>query len=263
MGRIERRRQLKDDQKRIARGLDVRNEDADELAALMRVLHQLVQTSIERRSVSPLMQFVCSNLTAGAKHIASVQIACVRGCSHCCNLWVDASPPEVLFTVKQMDAAQRSRAIKAVEAACSQTAGASFEARAAMLTPCPLLQGNECGVYADRPLVCRTAVSQDAEICRRSLLMFSGEEIPTTPQWTALRNGYRVALDGALFHAGLAYQSREWNESLRIALVDIDAEANWLAGRDVFAGLPMQQDTATFAHPHLRSLYVHAFGSLP
>jgi hypothetical protein len=263
MGRIERRRQMKEDQKRIARGLDVHNQDADELAALMRVLHQRVQTSIERRTVSPLMEFVCSNLTAGAKHIASVPTACVQGCSHCCNIWVEASAPEVFFTVKQMDVSRRASAIKAVEAACRQTAGASFEARAAMLTPCPLLQDNACSVYADRPLVCRTAVSADAEICRRSLILFSGEDIPIALPWIALRNNYRVALEGALFHAGLAHESREWNESLRIALNDDHAESRWLAGIDVFAGLPMPQDTATFTHPHWRALYVHAFGASP
>ena len=241
----------------------MRNQDADELAALMRVLHHLVQTSIERRSVSPLMEFVRSNLTASAKHIASVPTACLRGCSHCCTLWVEASAPEVFFTVKQMDAAQRARAIQAVEAACSQTAGVSFEARAAMFTPCPLLKDNACSVYADRPLVCRTAASTDAELCRRSLVLFSGEDIPTPLAWTSLRNNYRVALEGALFHAGLPHQSREWNESLRIALTDDKAEGSWLAGRDVFAGLPMPQDTVTFAHPHWRALYDHAFGSFP
>lgn len=260
MGRTERRRQLKEDQRRVARGVDVRNQDADELAALMRVLHQLVLTSMERRSVNPLMEFVSTNLTAAERHIASVPTACARGCSHCCTLWVEASAPEVLFTVKQMDASQRARAITAVETACGQTAGASFEARAAMLTPCPLLQDNACTVYADRPLVCRTAASTDAEICRRSLILFSGEDIPTPFAWTSLRNNYRVALEGALFHAGLPHQSREWNESLRIALNDENAEASWLAGTDIFAGLPMPQDSITFRHPHWRALYVHAFG---
>lgn len=261
MGRSDRRHQLKDDRKRIARGLDVRRNDADDLAALMRVLHQLVQTSIERRSVSPLMDFIWSNMTAGTKHVASVPIACASGCSHCCNLWVEASAPEVFFTVKRMRSAQRAGALEAVERACAQTTGASFEARIGMVTPCPLLKGHVCGVYADRPLVCRTAVSTDAGVCRRSLIEFSGEEIPVPLPWTSLRNCYRVALEGALFHAGLPHLSREWNESLRIALNDDSAEARWLAGADVFAGLPMPHDTVTFEHPHWRALYDHAFGS--
>src|SRR5436190_207787 len=260
MGRSERRHQLKEDQKRIARGLDVGRPDADELAALMRVLHQLVQTSIERRSVRPLMEFVCSNLTAGAKHIAGIPTACVSGCSHCCTVWVEASAPEVFFAVKQMDASQRASAMSAVAAAHSKTAGASHEERSAMLTPCPLLEDNLCSIYSRRPLVCRTAASADAEICRRSLILFSGEEIPTVFPWIALRNNYRVALEGALFHAGLPHQSREWNGSLHVALNDDSAESRWLAGEDMFATVPIQQDTQTITHPHWRALYVHAFG---
>jgi len=263
MGRSERRRQLKDDQKRIARGLDVLKPDADELAALMRVLHQLVQTSIERRSVRPLMEFVCSNLTAGAKHIASVPTACARGCAHCCTLWVEASAPEVFFAVKQMDASQRASAMAAVAAAHSITAGVSHEERSAMLTPCPLLQDNLCSIYSERPLVCRTAASADAEICRRSLLLFSGEEIPTVFPWIALRNNYRVALEGALFHAWLPHESREWNGSLHLALNDQGAESRWLAGEDVFGAMPMQQSTQTITNPHWRALYAHAFAPFP
>ncbi len=254
---------LRDDERRIARGVDVRRNDADDLAALMRVLHHLVGKSIERRSVSPLMDFVWSNLTAGAEHVSSIRIACASGCSHCCNLWVEASAPEVLFTVGQMDVSRRKRVLQSVEAACSRTAGASFEERATMLTPCPLLEGDMCTIYAERPLVCRTAASTDAELCRRSLIHFSGEDIPVPLPWTSIRNNYRVALECALHRAGLPHQAREWNESLRLALTDETAEPRWLAGVDVFAGLPMPRDTVTTTHPHWRALYAHAFGSLP
>jgi hypothetical protein len=254
---------LRDDERRIARGVDVRRNDADDLAALMRVLHHLVGKSIERRSVSPLMDFVWSNLTAGAEHVSSIRIACASGCSHCCNLWVEASAPEVLFTVGQMDVLRRKSVLQSVEAACSRTAGASFEERATILTPCPLLEGDMCTIYAERPLVCRTAASTDAELCRRSLIHFSGEDIPVPLPWTSIRNNYRVALECALHRAGLPHQAREWNESLRLALTDETAEPRWLAGVDVFAGLPMPRDTVTTTHPHWRALYAHAFGSLP
>ena len=204
---------LRDDERRIARGVDVRRNDADDLAALMRVLHHLVGKSIERRSVSPLMDFVWSNLTAGAEHVSSIRIACASGCSHCCNLWVEASAPEVLFTVGQMDVLRRKSVLQSVEAACSRTRlGASFEERATMLTPCPLLEGDMCTIYAERPLVCRTAASTDAELCRRSLIHFSGEDIPVPLPWTSIRNNYRVALECALHRAGLPHQARESNE---------------------------------------------------
>jgi hypothetical protein len=70
-----------------------------------------------------------------------------------------------------------------------------------------------------------------------------------------------VALEGVLFHAGLPHQSREWNESLYIALTDDRAERAWLSGADVFASAPMEPGTITYAHPHWRAVYDHAFGS--
>jgi Fe-S-cluster containining protein len=264
MGRAERRQQEKEYRRRVeSRGLDVRQLDAHEIVALMRVLSDRVRISIRRRSVNPLMDFIYSNLMGGAKLIAAAPIACRKGCSHCCNIWVDASAPEVFYTVNMIAPEQRERAIAAVETACAQTGGVSFDDRGQMVTPCPLLEGDLCGVYADRPLACRTAVSADAEICRRSYRHLSGEDIPTPAIWMMLRQGYCIALEGAVQHAGLAHDFREWNESLRVALHTPDAEANWLAGADVFAGLPMPSVPATFEHPQWRAIYVEAFGAEP
>lgn len=264
MGRAERRQQGKEYQRRVERrGLDPSVPDAYEIVALMRVLREKVQASIRRRSVNPLMEFVYSNMIAGARHIAATPIACGAGCSHCCNIWVEASPPEVLYLINKMSSEQRERAIASVEVACAVTSGVSFEARDQMVTPCPLLEGDFCGVYSNRPLACRTAVSADAAICRRSYREFSGEGIPTPGDWIALRQGYCVALEGAVHASGLAHEFRELNGSLRVALSTPDAEAEWLAGADVFVGSLMPSAPPTFKHPHWREVYVEAFGRDP
>jgi hypothetical protein len=263
MGRTERRHQLKQDQKRVARGVDARRRDPHDVVALMRVLHDRVHTSIEKRAVAPLMEFVYANLRAGAEHIGEARIACFRGCSHCCNQWVEASAPEVFYAVGAMSSSQRTRAVETVAAACQRTAGLGFETRRTMSTPCPLLEGDECGLYAGRPLACRTAVSSDAEICFRAFRLLSGEGIPFPGVWHGLRQGYTVALEGALLRAGLAHHYREWNESLRLALSDPKAEAQWLAGSDVFAAAPSANAPPTFTVPNWRAVYVEAFGSYP
>jgi hypothetical protein len=114
MNRAERRRQLKEDDKRVARGFDPRAPAGGQIVALMRALDQRMQVSLKRRSVSPLMEFVYANISSGARLVGDVPIACGRGCSHCCHSWVDASPAEVLFAVKSMPPAQRPRAVQAV-----------------------------------------------------------------------------------------------------------------------------------------------------
>ena len=263
MNRAERRRQLRDDEKRIARGLDARQLEGRDVIALMRALDDKLQICLQRKSVSPLMQFVYANVSGGSRLLSDVAIACRRGCSHCCHSWVDATPAEVLFAVKSMALDQRSRAVEAVKQACQQTAGRPFEQRSKMVTPCPLLEEGCCSVYGARPIVCRSAVSADAEICRRSYLELSDEAVPVPVVWRALGQAYGVALEGAIIHAGLVPTAREWNESLRVALSDPGAEARWLAGDDVFSGLPRASSSSNFEAPVWAAIYREAFGTLP
>ena len=250
----------------IARGLNPAQPiSSDDMAALMRVLHEKVQTSIRNRSVNPLMDFVYSNLMGGAKFIAHIPVACGKGCSHCCNLWVEATPPEVLYTVKKMPPEQRQQAAEAVERVCSRTAHVTFQDRCGKVNPpCPLLIDHACSVYESRPLVCRTGVSTDADRCRR--MFVEGEKdvgIPTLKVWVTLRKSYSTALEGALIRSGLAYHPRDWNVSLRIALSNPDAEARWLAGSDDFSDAPIAPAPGTFDSPLWRDIYQQAFGSLP
>lgn len=263
MNRADRRRQQREDEKSVARGFDARQSAGGQIVALMRALDQKLQASLQRRSVSPLMEFVYANISAGARLVGDVPIACGRGCSHCCHSWVDASPAEVLFAVKTMPADQRLRAAAAVDRMCQQTDGKPFEARSAMVTACPLLEDNMCSAYDARPIVCRSAVSADAGACKRAYLGLSGENIPVPTVWRTLGQGYAVALEGSILHAGLVPTAREWNESLRAALQDAGAEARWLAGEDVFRGLPRASTSGSFDSPARASLYREAFGGLP
>lgn len=126
INRADRRRQAKEDEKRVARGLDARLAPQGQIVALIRALDQKLKTSIQRRSVSPLMEFVYSSMSGGARLIRDAPIACGRGCSHCCHSWVDAGPAEVLFAVKSLPAAQRVRVAEAVEHMCALTGGKPF-----------------------------------------------------------------------------------------------------------------------------------------
>lgn len=263
MNRAERRRQLREEEKRVARGLDARQPAAPQVVALMRALDERVRLSLQRRSVGPLMEFVYANMTSGSRLVSDVAIACGRGCSHCCHSWVDASPAEVLFAVRSMTGDQRRRAAQAVARACERTGGKPFDERAAMVVACPLLEANACSAYAARPIVCRAAASTDAQRCRRSYLELSGEGIPVPVVWRTLGQAYAVALEGAILHAGLVPTAREWNDSLRLALAQPDAESRWFAGEDVFRDAPRAAVTDAFANPSWAALYREAFGALP
>ena len=235
------------------------------MVALMRLLDQKVQASVGLRSIDPLMEFVYSSLMDGAKFIAHIPLACGKGCSFCCRMWVDATPPEALYTVKKMPQEQRQRALQAVERACDQTSGVGFFDRCGKVNPpCPLLDAEgACSVYDSRPIACRTLVSTNVDDCKSTFMEGSDVGFPSPRVWFTLRDSYNTALEGALIHAGLAYQARELNDSVRIALTRPDAEARWLSGADDFAAAGVCPAPPLFEQPLWRTIYQQAFGSLP
>ena len=255
---------LKTDEKKVAKGLNALAPNAGELVSLMRVLRDRVGVGIERRSVDPLMDFVYENLTSGIGGVAHIPIACGRGCAHCCmNTWIEVTPPEVLFTVKQLPPERLPAIRDAVDRAYAQTGGKTLQERVKMVVPCPLLEDGACSIYAIRPVACRLAVSANADICRRSFLEQSGESIPVPAPWAPLRQGYRVALEAALLNAGLDWNMTEWNSALRSALADAEAEAAWLRGETMFPDLQRVPRPSVFETPSWAGLYMEAFGERP
>lgn len=260
MDRAERRRQLKDDRRLIARGLPGDETDLEMIVALMRVLFDLLEQARDARTVAPLLTFFHENFEAASRPAPRRAIACARGCAHCCHAWVSARAPEILFATRAVPARDRAAVRASVEAVHAVTGALDFDAREGIITPCPLLADNLCRIYAARPAVCRTAVSADARICERAYRQGDVDaEIPTPDFYITLRSGYAIALAGALKRGGYAPWSYEYNAGLHAALAREDAEAAWLAGEDVFAGVPVDPtgDPFTIAGP--RNLYDAAF----
>lgn len=257
-------RRLEADETRIARGLNALAPNADELVSLMRVMRDKVRLSVERQSVDPLMTFVYDNLSSGIEGVAHVPIACGRGCAFCCmNTWIEVTAPEVFFTVKSLPPERLDGVKQAVLRACGQTEGKTLAERVRTAVPCPLLVEGVCSVYLTRPVACRLAVSANADICRRAFIEHSGETIPVPAPWGPLRQGYRVALEGALLNAGLDWNMTEWNSALRSALEDPGGEAAWLRGDRTFPKLQRVSRPTVFAAPSWAGLYSEAFGEPP
>ena len=254
MSRAERRRQEKADLKLIERGLDVLSRNPAQIVSLMRVLSSFVEQARGEHSVDPLMEFFYANMQQAGRRLSEAPIACRKGCAHCCTTWVAASAPEVIFAAKV--AAARAAAVSNAE---PLVAGKSFDARGTMVVRCPMLEQDICQIYAARPLVCRTATSVDADLCRRAYLEKSGEDIPTPTAFVVLKTGYTIALHGALRHAGLHYTPHEFIGAVKNALDDPALEQEWLAGKDVFAGIPRDPNGDIFQAEWAAQLYRATF----
>jgi len=260
MSRIDRRRRHKEDLRIVARGIGAEVLVGAQVMAMMRVLHALVLESRDTGTVAPLMAFFTENMRAAERAAPRKAIACRMGCAHCCHAWVSARAPEVLFVKRSIPARQREGIRASIEAAYAQTGTLDAAGRAAVQAPCPLLIDNVCQAYAARPSVCRTAVSSDAAVCARAFLPGAAEEgIPTPDFYIGMRRGYSLALAAALKKADYPAFSYEYNAALRAAFDRPDAEAAWLAGEDLFAGVAVESARDPFDLPRNGRLYAEAF----
>ena len=167
-------------------------------------------------------------------------LACRKGCAYCCHSFVGVVAPEVF---RLADAVRASRngalGVEAVRARCAPLKGVAPADRIGRKLACPLLVEGLCGVYADRPMVCRQTTSLALEACIDEYEDRNRQaQIPVSPLHLAHAGNVHVALLGALQGAGLAADAHELAGALDLALTMPDAEPRWLAGEDVFRDLP-------------------------
>lgn len=260
MIRAERRRQLREDERALERGLDAERPDGPQIMVLMRLLYARLEESREARTLTPLGEFIAANMRAAERAAPRRAIACRMGCAHCCHSFVSARAPEVLLAASAIPARDRDEARAAVAAACTAIGTLGPDERAGLA--CPMLREGRCSIYAARPTTCRTAVSANAAICARAFAPgATAEDIPTPEFYIVMRRGYSIALAGALRRAGYPAISYDFTPAMRAALARPDAEIAWLTGEHVFGDVAIDPGSDPFAHPKNRLLYEAAWTS--
>jgi Fe-S-cluster containining protein len=260
MERAERRRQAKEDERALARGLDAERPDGPQIKVLMRLMHARLEEARDAGTLAPLAAFMRGSLRAAWRAEPRMALACRRGCAHCCHAFVSAKAPEVLIAKAAIPAREREAMRSAVAAAHAVTGALGPEDRAKLATPCPMLASGECRIYEARPGTCRTAVSLDVAACAAAFRPGAEPiDIPTPDFHIVMRRGYSIALAGALKRAGYSAVSYEFIAALRAALARPDAEAAWLAGEDVFAAVQTDPGSDPFEHAKNREVYELAF----
>jgi len=161
---------------------------------------------------------------------------CREGCHFCCHLYVSAHAPEVFLLARVVGRSFGKAAAAVAARAGSLTAAERLEVR----EPCSLLYDRSCVAYSARPICCRYFVSPKSDLCKA---WWSGGnlEIGMPSLQTVFRSASSLALKGALKMFGRPFRSYEINSALAVVLREKHAEKRWLAGEDLFAGVPMDE----------------------
>lgn len=204
--------------------------------AMTRRLHDHFEEAKRANSLDGAVQYLYGRVDATIHGLKDVKLACGKGCSHCCVGWVTVSAPEAIF-VGKLVAAGDTNAVERVRFAHEVTKHFPFDVRDQHPHDCPMLDGNTCSIYENRPMTCRLGASADAQICARSFRNLTDEHIPVPVTYMVSRAAYGAALYAALAQSGLATGSYEYNAAVTRFLDTPDAERRWLAGEDIFAGV--------------------------
>src|SRR5258705_8310111 len=146
MNRAERRRQDKDDDKRLKSGIDPESHDPQPTAAMARQMHALLETAKHDKNIEPVVRFLHAKVDATVQG-GTIRVDCKKGCSHCCHAWVSATIPEVLFLAKLIRKRAAASLNDNVRRAHAATRDYDFVARGKHPQACPMLDQDLCSVY--------------------------------------------------------------------------------------------------------------------
>lgn len=236
----------------LARGLPADFDSEVPLGVAMLIHEALADAKVATRAAAAatLAEQVLDRSLVAIEREAN--IACRRGCSHCCVTVASVTPPEI-FRVANWLRSEQTRlpaelAIDAIIARCDGKSGPSITEMLAAKVPCPALVDHACGVHPSRPLNCRQFFSTSVEAC---IARFSRDEGEIPFVTAAIDRGVlaRILLLGAMRAAGLPDTSFELAGALRVALTVPDAEQRWLGGEAIFDGVletPRPASTQSF-----------------
>jgi len=142
------------------------------------------------------------------------EMACARGCRHCCVLNVAVLLPEAMRIAETITATAWSALQKRLELHSNRERWMDDEERVMRAAFCPLLDTDgSCSIHPVRPLACRGVASLDSGRCRSAFNpIIDDDHDRTVPADLVRQMAYDqafMALGKALFNHGLDDRSIE------------------------------------------------------
>lgn len=172
-------------------------------------------------------------LVTKVKQQPGVHFDCKKGCSYCCTLRIEASPPEVFLIARALKKRSPSELKDLLSRLEKHSKAAQSLPMEKFCLQCPLLRDGVCSIYSIRPTMCRKYCSLDVEKCK--------DPESSGPEYGELFANSAVLAYGfiqAYTRAKLPCHSHELGQALFRALTDKTAEQRWYQGESVFEPVP-------------------------
>ncbi len=234
LSRPERRALQRQDEVFLPQPLHMGTDPRSIAAHIRYVVHALRSPSAKSPSSEAVAHVLALHDRTVPKQ-AEKLLACRKGCSHCCSQMVVITAPEAFYVAAQIR--NKPEMAAAVQEIARQTATLTLDERLGRNIFCPMLTDAICSIYATRPLGCRGFVSTNLDACIAAFVRGETPNIPMPNDSISVLYACRMLLLASLRLAGLKDGVYEMNSAIAIALSAKDAEAQWLAGADLFAGL--------------------------
>lgn len=206
------------------------------MAAHLRHVVRLLQSSKSPSPNSDAVMHVAALLDRTVPASAHKILACGRGCSHCCTQMVALTAPEAFLVAARVR--KNARVVAAINEVHNKTRELTLEQRLRSGIMCALLDEKVCSIYPARPLGCHGFVSVNLDACIAAFVNGAPPDIPMPSEYATVLYACRMLLMAALRLLRLNDSSYEMNAALAAILSQENAEARWLAGENVFAGVP-------------------------
>jgi Fe-S-cluster containining protein len=211
----------------------------DELAALLSAARETGNGEAGLRQALAL----CADRAEA--HCAGREMACARGCRHCCVLNVSVLLPEAMRiadTIRtEWPASAWSALQKRLVSHSNRERWMDDEERVMRSAFCPLLDtGGACSIHPVRPLACRGVASRDSSCCRSAFDPIIDDEcVRTVPADLMRREAYDqafMALGRTLAHHGLDDRSIELGVGILMFAQNPDVKARYISGERLYEG---------------------------
>lgn len=210
-------------------------EEQAEFLSAIETVQQVAFSHLSANRSRPFAITFISKLQRGVDQVVHTAIDqgqkldCRAGCSHCCNVRVEALEPEIFQIVRELKKLSPEKFEEIILRLKNHAAMAKGVSVWDHRIKCPFLTENLCSIYPVRPAVCRMAHSFEVEKCEAS-----SAEIPQSLNIVLKSEALMKGTAEAYRKVDLPASGHELGQAVLLALTDETAESRWYEGQSVF-----------------------------